>query len=137
MRFESKPESPTSPALHRAKTRHFTTVYELVWFPDPSSPPPPPKTRFFFKGEEVSGNQTIYEHVHIKISVYEVRNIRRCTNVHGRYKILWRLNACANSVNQAFPFPRRLVQGVQSESSLITTTLYIIYYVTTDLISHE
>ena len=74
LRFESKPESLASPALHRAKTQHFTTVYG---------------------------------HVHIKISVHDVRNIRRCTNVHGRHKILWRLNACANSVNKAFPFPPR------------------------------
>ena len=36
------------------------------------------------------------------------------------------------------PFPATPgTRLVQSESSLITTTLYIIYYVTTDLISHE
>ena len=74
LRFESKPGSLASPALHRAKTRHFTTVYG---------------------------------HVHIKISVHDVRNIRRCTNVYGRHKLLLRLNACANSVNQAFLFPPR------------------------------
>ena len=50
----------------------------------------------------------------IKIYVYDVRNIRRCTNVHGRHKILWRLSACANSVNQAFTPPPPETPGYEA-----------------------
>ena len=43
---------------------------------------------------------------------------QECTNVNGHHNILWRLNACANSVNQAFPSHPRCIPGYEATLTL-------------------
>ena len=84
-----------------------------------SLPPPPPATtkkilykalaRSFTSPALLEPNTTLYivcGHVHVKVSVHDVKNIRACANVHGRHKIVV-IKSMRKQCNQAFLFPPR------------------------------